>query len=154
MPELSDDLSRDPLLERLAGDLRRPVAPNRGVDRAMAALRADRRRRRGWQLAAAAMLLAAGVGIIQVRRDTRLVRFAIRAPDSQRVALVGDFNDWNREAVQLQRGEGEWSVTLRLPPGRYRYSFLADGARWITDAASLRADDDFDTPTSVVTVAN
>lgn len=154
MPELSDDLSRDPLLERLAGDLRRPVAPSRGVDRAMAALRADRRRRRGWQLAAAATLLAVGVGITQVRRDTRPVRFAIRAPDSQRVALVGDFNDWSRDAVQLQRGDGEWSVTLRLPPGRYRYSFLADGARWITDAASLRADDDFDTPTSVVTVAN
>lgn len=154
MPELSEDLSQDPLLEHLARDLRRPVAPNRGVDRALAVLRAERRRWRGWQLAAAAAILAVGVGIIQDRRDTRPVRFTVRAPDSQRVALLGDFNEWNREAVQLERRGGEWSVTLRLRPGRYRYSFLADGVRWITDAASPRADDDFNTPTSVVTVAN
>lgn len=154
MPELPDDLSRHPLLEQLARDLRQPVARNRGVDRAIAALRSQRRQRRSLQLAAAVAILVAGAGIFQNLRSTRPVRFAVRAPDSDRVALVGDFNDWNRETVQLRRRDGEWTITLRLRPGRYRYSFLADGDHWIPDAASPRADDDFNTPTSVVTVAN
>jgi 1,4-alpha-glucan branching enzyme len=70
------------------------------------------------------------------------------------VALVGDFNDWDRSEVHLERQGTVWTVTLRLPPGRYRYSFLADGNRWISDGRTLPSDDDFNTPTQVVTVAN
>ena len=142
-------------MDRVARDLRRPVAPNRGIDRGLRILRAEQTRRRAWQLAvAAAVILAVSVGLLRNHRDSRLVRFTVRAPDSRRVALLGDFNDWNRDAVLLQRQDDEWSVTLRLRPGRYRYSFLADGARWISDAASPPSDDDFNTPTLVVTVAN
>jgi len=40
-----------------------------------------------------------------------------------------------------------------LAPGRYRYAFLVDGSRWLADPAAPRArDDEFGTPSSVVTV--
>jgi hypothetical protein len=40
-----------------------------------------------------------------------------------------------------------------LRPGRYRYTFIVDGT-WHRDPAAPRAlEDDFGTPTSVITVA-
>jgi 1,4-alpha-glucan branching enzyme len=143
----------DPILARVSAELRLAVAPLPGVERALARI-ARERRRRFWPSAAAAMLVAGFTGALLLGRGaTRPVHFAVRAPNSNRVALVGDFNDWNRNAVLLRRRDGEWSVTLRLRPGRYRYSFLADGARWIGDLPGPAAGDDFDTPTAVVTVA-
>jgi 1,4-alpha-glucan branching enzyme len=147
------NLMDDPILARVWEELRLPVAPLAGVDRALARI-ARERRRQFWTSAAAAVLMAAVGGTFLLSRGaTRPVHFAVRAPNSNRVALVGDFNDWNRNAVLLRRSDGEWSVTLRLRPGRYRYSYLADGARWIGNLPGPAAGDDFDTPTAVVTVA-
>lgn len=88
------------------------------------------------------------------RPAPRPVRFALRAPASTRVTLTGDFNDWNAGQLPLEDRSGEWSVTLRLRPGRYRYAFIVDGAHWVADPHGATAtDDDFGTPTSVITVA-
>jgi 1,4-alpha-glucan branching enzyme len=70
--------------------------------------------------------------------------------------VVGDFNDWDPAATPLRRGNegGTWTVELRLPPGRYRYTFLVDGRRWVPDPEEPRAaDDDFGAPMSVLTVS-
>jgi hypothetical protein len=82
------------------------------------------------------------------------VQFVVRAPGAGSVALVGDFNDWDGTATPMlaARNGALWSVTIPLTPGRYRYAFLVNGARWIVDPAAPRAQDDFDTPSSVVTV--
>jgi hypothetical protein len=46
-------------------------------------------------------------------------------------------------------------VVIPLRPGRYRYTFVVDGTRWSRDPAAPRAlEDDFGTPTSVITVAH
>lgn len=154
-----DDLSdsrTDPLVTALTRELRAYVpSGNRAVERALVQLRSERRRRAAWALAAAAAL-AIGAGLVAYRRAApgHPIRFALQAPASHRVTLVGDFNDWSQDAVPLHEGDGEWSVTLRLRPGRYRYSFLVDGQRWVADQVLAARDDDFDTPTSVITVAN
>lgn len=85
------------------------------------------------------------------------VRFALEAPGSSRVTIVGDFNDWNPESTPLRRTSdaGVWEVVIPLEPGRYRYTFVVDGTRWLPDPAEPPAlDEDFGTPTSIVTVAN
>ena len=156
MPDSQTDSTSDPLVAALTKDLRGHVpSGNRAVERTLARLRAERRWRTAW-MGAAAAVIAVGFGLVALRRAEpgHPVRFALQAPTSHRVALVGDFNDWSREAAPLRQGDGEWSVTLRLRPGRYRYSFLVDGQRWVTDQAIPAGDDDFDTPTSVITVAN
>lgn len=85
----------------------------------------------------------------------RAVRFALSAPGLKRVAVVGDFNNWDSRATPLARQGGTWTVTLALQPGRYRYTFVVDGQRYLADPVRPPAtDDDFGTPTSVITVVN
>lgn len=51
------------------------------------------------------------------------------------VHLVGDFNDWSKEATKckFQAGEG-WESTVNLEAGReYHFRYLIDGLRWEND---------------------
>jgi 1,4-alpha-glucan branching enzyme len=55
--------------------------------------------------------------------------------------------------LERARAGGLWTVTIPLTPGRHRYAFIVDGRRWVPDPGAPRAaGDDFDTPSSVVTV--
>ena len=122
-------------------------------------------RRRGWGhlTAVAGLALAASLAAVvftrlgpdPLTRGRREIRFTISAEAASRVTLVGDFNDWNPARTPLRRtsATGEWSVTLPLLPGSYRFSFLLDGRIWQSDPERPAAPDpDFGTPTSVVTV--
>ena len=159
------------LLEQVARELRRPVALGGEVeDRVLRAIEAERRRRPGvgWRAGAlaAALALSAGIALRLASRTeaprpvaaapaAQPVRFALNAPASSRVTVVGDFNDWDPQASPMVPGgsPGTWSLRLALPPGRYRYSFLVDGTRWMPDPSEPPAlGNDFDRPTSVITV--
>ena len=61
------------------------------------------------------------------------VSFSYTAPDAQTVLLAGDFTDWKRAPVALERGkDGVWEKTIPLAPGRYQYRLLVDG-QWRDD---------------------
>ncbi|MGH7177773.1 MAG: AAA family ATPase [Tepidisphaeraceae bacterium] len=62
------------------------------------------------------------------------VLFAVRFEQARKVLLAGDFNNWQPMSTpMLHAGQpGEWRMSLPLPPGRYRYRFVVDGA-WVTD---------------------
>src|SRR5207253_3629171 len=87
---------------------------------------------------------------------SRQFQFVVVAPRATRVALVGDFNDWDATRTPMRpspRGGSVWTAVLPLSPGRYRYAFLVDGSRWLADPAAPHArDDEFGAPSSVVTV--
>jgi len=89
-----------------------------------------------------------------VAADITPVQFVVVAPGAESVSLVGDFNDWDARLTPMraERDGRLWTVTLPLPPGRHRYAFLVNGARWLADPSAPRAPDDFGTPSSVVTV--
>ncbi len=55
--------------------------------------------------------------------------------EAQGVALVGDFNNWDREATPMKRlKDGSFSITLDLQRDReYRFRYLIDGNRWEND---------------------
>jgi len=60
------------------------------------------------------------------------VRFAVWAPNAQRVSVVGDFNSWDgrRHPMRLRHGAGVWEIFIpRLGPGeRYKFELVgADG---------------------------
>jgi hypothetical protein len=96
--------------------------------------------------------------------DTRLARDAkglttvqvvLRAPDAQRVSVVGDFNGWDDGADAMTRDpvSGLWSHTLTLRPGRHVYAFVVDDSVWMRDPRSPEAaDEDFGRPGSVLLV--
>jgi len=65
------------------------------------------------------------------------VQFSLRISDSKAhtVAIAGDFNQWNSQSNCLEDpdGDGIWTATLKLPPGRYEYMFVLDGEEWVPD---------------------
>jgi hypothetical protein len=70
------------------------------------------------------------------------VQFSLRICDSKAhtVAIAGDFNGWNPQANFLEdpEGDGIWTGTLKLEPGRYEYMFVLDGEKWFPDPNALR----------------
>ena len=70
------------------------------------------------------------------------VQFSLRINDNKAhtVAIAGDFNGWNPQANFLEdlKGDGIWTGTLKLEPGRYEYMFVLDGEKWFPDPNALR----------------
>jgi hypothetical protein len=83
---------------------------------------------------------AAAAGIIADGR-TRVARvqFVFVAPQARRVAVVGDFNDWDVAASPLTSSGGVWSGQLDVPFGRHDYAFVVDGERWVRDPNAPQA---------------
>jgi hypothetical protein len=178
-----DDQIQDEVLQRAVSELRRPVRLDPAVDeRALDQLRAEAAGRpvsptgHRWGAWIAGAAIAAGLFLaVALRRptgpsaaavsaveapagaaDTRPVYLRLDAPASSRVAVVGDFNDWDPAATPLRpTGErGTWVVELQLKPGRYHYTFLIDGRRWERDPSEApAAESDFGAPVSVLTVS-
>ena len=57
------------------------------------------------------------------------------APSAKSVAVAGSFNGWQPTAALKLTKAGEWKGELKLPPGRYEYLFVVDGA-WTPDPAA------------------
>ena len=151
----------DEVVERVVQQLRRPVGVDPAIDaRVMEAITAPRPSRRGvwpWLAAAAAVLVALVLwqpwsrGARAEPSDT--FQFVLVAPQASSVSLVGDFNDWDPARAPMRVAHGVWATAIRLTPGRYRYAFLVNGAEWRADPGAPTArDDEFGTPSSVVTV--
>jgi 1,4-alpha-glucan branching enzyme len=67
---------------------------------------------------------------------TQSIRIEFTHPTAAAVAIAGSFNDWHPNVTQMIRvSDGRWLKELTLPPGRYEYRLVVDGA-WITDPAA------------------
>ncbi|MCK4570637.1 glycogen-binding domain-containing protein [Candidatus Bipolaricaulota bacterium] len=61
---------------------------------------------------------------------TQEVVFVWPAPlDAKTVAVVGNFNAWEGTDLSDPDGDGIWTTSIPLSPGRYEYAFIVDG-RW------------------------
>jgi len=59
--------------------------------------------------------------------------FSFEAAAAGEVILMGDFNDWNPKKHPMRNdGNGIWSKTVVLSPGKYEYKFFVDG-KWKKD---------------------
>jgi hypothetical protein len=87
-----------------------------------------------------------------------VVRFVLVQPNAERVALVGAFNQWRKDATWLEPAEGAsgvWTVEVPLAAGRHEYAFVvydARGERWVVDPYSQTVRDDYGTESSLVHV--
>jgi len=69
----------------------------------------------------------------QSKMKDKKARFELFAPGAQRVALAGDFNDWNVNTIQMKKdSKGTWKASVTLPVGRHEYRFWVDGV-WHDD---------------------
>ena len=51
----------------------------------------------------------------------------------ERVAVVGEFNDWSISTHPMVRRGDHFELVVSLAPGRYRFRYLVDGHRWEND---------------------
>ncbi len=59
--------------------------------------------------------------------------FRYTAPHAKSVLLVGEFTQWQQNAVPMQKGSnGVWATTVSLPPGKHCYRFIVDN-QWCDD---------------------
>lgn len=74
---------------------------------------------------------------------TVVVRFAVKIPQARRVELAGSFNGWGERGIALSKsGPDLWNAAVELPRGRYEYTFVVDGERWIPDLSAAELVDD------------
>lgn len=57
----------------------------------------------------------------------------VPALNARSVSVVGSFNEWEPMQLSDDDGDGIWTATLPLPPGRYEYAFIIDGRWWGQD---------------------
>ncbi|MEO8296120.1 MAG: isoamylase early set domain-containing protein [Gemmatimonadota bacterium] len=161
----NSEIAPDRLIDALAAELRKPVSLDSRIDqRVMAEIRLTRvrtQRRRTMIWSGLGLAIAAGVAALAVFAGkspmpghAERVSFALEAPSANHVTLVGDFNNWDPQATPLRRvsSNGRWETTVPLRPGRYQFTFMIDGTRWVADPRLPRAVDDFGEPTSVITI--
>jgi Carbohydrate-binding module 48 (Isoamylase N-terminal domain) len=153
------------VVDRVIEHLRRPVALDPALDaRVMRDIVAHPvTAHQPWVRALPWLAAAATLAAVLIARpwssrgdQTDDFQFVLLAPRAASVALVGDFNDWDpvrTPMITSRDGAGLWATVVPLPPGRYRYAFLINGREWRADPSAPAAlDDEFGTPSSVVTV--
>ncbi|MBI9074063.1 MAG: glycogen-binding domain-containing protein [Desulfatibacillum sp.] len=70
-----------------------------------------------------------GANSSQSQPSKKRVTFSLEAPQATVVAVAGDFNGWDAEKhVMKMDKNGCWQKIIMVPPGRYEYKFLVDGA--------------------------
>ncbi|MDD5408694.1 MAG: AAA family ATPase [Candidatus Omnitrophica bacterium] len=61
------------------------------------------------------------------------VTLTVKAPDAKEVYLAGEFNNWKLdENSRMTQNNGNWTKSINLNNGKYRYRFVIDG-NWSED---------------------
>jgi len=80
-------------------------------------------------------------------------RFVIYQPEAKQVQITGSFIDWRRLPLRKVGTSGYWEVTLDLPAGEHRFSYILEGGRRLVDPTILaREKDDFGGENSILEV--
>ena len=123
-----------------------------------------RKRSNPWRLklfrplaAAAAGLAAAAIVWLTFwpspEQPLRPWRFVIYQPDAQGVELAGSFSSWKRIPLKHAGNSGYWEITLELPEGDHRFSYIIEGSRRVADPTiAVREADDFGGENSILSV--
>jgi hypothetical protein len=71
------------------------------------------------------------------RRVEEGILFVLNASNARNVYLTGEFTNWSREGIRMEKDEktGLWKSVLHLEPGEYEYRFIVDGV-WIKDPSN------------------
>jgi hypothetical protein len=152
-----DELHPDEKLHRAVDALRAtPVlAPGLAERTVRRGRKHAARRRLGISTVSLSLAAFAVIAIVRPSEDDGYETFALVAPSSAGVSLVGDFTDWETNRVRLEpTGDDRWEVKLKLPPGRYRFAYVTDEGDWVADPDAPPALDDFGGPTSMITVSS
>jgi hypothetical protein len=84
---------------------------------------------------------------------TTMHRFVIHQQDSEQVEISGSFTNWQRIPLVPTGTNGYWEISLELPAGEHRYTFIVDGSKYFPDpTVSTRESDDFGATNSILKI--
>jgi hypothetical protein len=167
-------------LRRVFSELRMLKAPNRAVHALLSHLDVERdearprpfsaaplrRIRREILIAVFATLIVAvpltfwvtkRYAVEKPLRRTYVVRFIYEDEDAKSVSLIGDFNNWRKNEIVLERaGESRlWTTELLLDEGFYKYGFLVNETNIVSDPLSrYKVKDSFGHESSLMVLAD
>jgi hypothetical protein len=74
----------------------------------------------------------------ETEANTYIVKFIYESREAHTVNLVGDFNNWDKDVIKMQKIENTnlWAAEVVLNQGLYKYLFLIDGEKWKVDPIS------------------
>ncbi|WP_319587251.1 glycogen-binding domain-containing protein [uncultured Desulfobulbus sp.] len=106
---------------------------------------------------AAAMLLVGLFSLLQPKPvlspQEEQHRFVVYLPESNQARIVGTFTGWKPISMERVGTSGYWTLTLPVPKGEHRYSYLVEDGRQIADPTVVaREQDDFGGENSVIEV--
>jgi hypothetical protein len=88
-----------------------------------------------------------------VQNPTTSHRFVIYRPDVNRAEIAGTFTDWQRIPMNRLGSSGYWDITINLPLGEHRFTYILDGKKRFTDpTVPAREFDDFGGKNSIISV--
>ncbi|MEW6185392.1 MAG: glycogen-binding domain-containing protein [Thermodesulfobacteriota bacterium] len=71
-------------------------------------------------------------------------RFVLYLPQVRQVEITGSFTDWKRIPLKPTGSSGYWEVTLTIPEGEHRFTYILEGHQRISDpTVPTREKDDF-----------
>jgi len=121
-----------------------------------------RERSKPWSLKLLRPLAAAGLAAAAIvwltfwpspEQQLRPWRFVIYQPDAKGVELAGSFSSWKRIPLKHAGSSGYWEITLELPEGDHRFSYIIEGSRRMADPTiAVREADDFGGDNSILSV--
>jgi len=80
-------------------------------------------------------------------------RFVIYKPDASLVEIAGSFTGWRTLPMNRMGDSGYWEVTLNLPEGEHRFSYILEGNRRLSDPTIMARElDDFGGENSILEV--
>ncbi|MFT5700035.1 MAG: hypothetical protein ACI8ZB_002906 [Desulforhopalus sp.] len=80
-------------------------------------------------------------------------RFVLYLPQADQAKIVGTFTNWNPVSMKKIGTSGYWDLTLNIPQGEHRYSYMVeDGSQMLDPTVVAREHDDFGGENSVIIV--
>ncbi|MBQ3658288.1 MAG: isoamylase early set domain-containing protein [Bacteroidales bacterium] len=72
------------------------------------------------------------------------------AQNANEVAVAGEFNNWDKEAIKMTKTIGGFEATIELKKGTYQFKYVLDGEKWINDPTRKVVDDGQGNQNSVI----
>ena len=92
--------------------------------------------------------------VVEKTQSRKRVTFSVSAEPGSRVAVSGDFNNWDAAGRPMEdkKGDGNYSATIRLAPGVYEYKFIVNDTWSIDPNCAEWVQNSFGTLNSVIHV--
>jgi len=59
--------------------------------------------------------------------------FTYENANATKVSIVGNFNDWNKDANPMVKDGSIWKTNISLKPGKHEYQYVVNDTDWVVD---------------------